>query len=40
MELLLSPKDSAAPSLAEAQEAGLLPTYDGVRQHLSGLRVS
>ncbi|MEO6116566.1 MAG: dTDP-4-dehydrorhamnose 3,5-epimerase [Pseudolysinimonas sp.] len=27
-ELLLSPKDVAAPSLAEARTAGLLPTYD------------
>ncbi len=25
---LLSPKDDAAPSLTEAQQAGLLPTYD------------
>ena len=27
-ELLLSPKDAAAPSLAEAEQAGLLPSYD------------
>lgn len=27
MELLLSPKDTAAPSLAEAHDAGLLPSY-------------
>jgi dTDP-4-dehydrorhamnose 3,5-epimerase len=27
-ELLLSPKDLAAPSLAEARAAGLLPSYD------------
>jgi dTDP-4-dehydrorhamnose 3,5-epimerase len=28
LELLLSPKDLAAPTLAEAAEQGLLPTYD------------
>jgi dTDP-4-dehydrorhamnose 3,5-epimerase len=28
MEPLLSPKDSAAPSLSEAREQGLLPTYE------------
>lgn len=28
MELLLSEKDRAAPSLAEAEEQGLLPSYD------------
>ena len=27
-ELLLSPKDAAAPSLAEAEQRGLLPSYD------------
>lgn len=27
-ELLLSPKDLAAPTLAEAREAGMLPSYD------------
>jgi dTDP-4-dehydrorhamnose 3,5-epimerase len=27
-ELLLSPKDAAAPSLAEAESRGLLPSYD------------
>jgi dTDP-4-dehydrorhamnose 3,5-epimerase len=27
-ELLLSPKDLAAPTLAEAQAQGLLPSYD------------
>ena len=28
VEPLLSPKDAAAPTLAEAQQAGLLPSYD------------
>ena len=28
LELLLSPKDTAAPLLTEAVEAGLLPTYE------------
>jgi dTDP-4-dehydrorhamnose 3,5-epimerase len=28
IESLLSPKDTAAPSLAEAAESGLLPSYD------------
>ena len=28
LELLLSPKDAAAPTLAEAAEQGLLPYYD------------
>jgi dTDP-4-dehydrorhamnose 3,5-epimerase len=28
LEPLLSPKDAAAPTLAEAQQAGLLPSYD------------
>ena len=32
MALLRSPKDTAAPSLAEARDAGLLPTYDEVRR--------
>ncbi len=40
MELLMSPKDAAAPSLSEAREAGLLPTYDGVRRYLESLRVA
>ena len=30
-ELLLSPKDTEAPSLAEAAASGLLPTWDGAR---------
>jgi dTDP-4-dehydrorhamnose 3,5-epimerase len=34
-ELLLSPKDTEAPSLAEAAAAGLLPTWDETRAHYS-----
>lgn len=34
---LLSPKDAAAPTLAEAMEAGLLPSYDECRRHYVGL---
>lgn len=34
----LSAKDAAAPTLEEAAAAGLLPTYDGWVEHLSGLR--
>jgi dTDP-4-dehydrorhamnose 3,5-epimerase len=30
-EALLSPKDTAAPGLSEAAEAGLLPTWDAMR---------
>jgi dTDP-4-dehydrorhamnose 3,5-epimerase len=36
-ELLLSPKDTEAPSLAEAAESGLLPTWDDVRAHYDAL---
>lgn len=35
---LLSPKDTAAPSLAEAAESGLLPTYDECRAFYASLR--
>ena len=35
--LLLSPKDTEAPSLAEAREAGLLPTWDQVAAHYASL---
>jgi len=31
-ELLLSPKDSEAPTLAEAHAAGLLPSYEAARE--------
>jgi dTDP-4-dehydrorhamnose 3,5-epimerase len=34
---LLSPKDQAAPSLAEARELGLLPTYAACREFYSSL---
>ena len=34
---LLSPKDQAAPSLAEAREQGLLPTYAACREFYSSL---
>lgn len=30
---VLSPKDEAAPSLAEAERAGILPSYDACRAH-------
>lgn len=36
-ELLLSPKDTEAPSLAEARDAGLLPTWEEVSAHYSTL---
>lgn len=32
VEPLLSPKDAAAPTLAEAEASGLLPSYDAYRQ--------
>jgi dTDP-4-dehydrorhamnose 3,5-epimerase len=35
---LLSPKDAAAPPLAEAAAAGLLPSYDECRQFYAELR--
>lgn len=37
-EVRLSPKDLAAPSLAEAAEAGLLPTWDECRAYYDSLR--
>lgn len=36
-ELLLSPKDAAAPTLTEAAEQGLLPTWDGMRDFYATL---
>lgn len=36
-ELLLSPKDTDAPSLAEARDSGLLPTWDAVRAFYTSL---
>jgi epimerase EvaD len=35
---VLSPKDTAAPTLAEAAEQGLLPTYDECRAFYATLR--
>ncbi|MFE6287095.1 dTDP-4-dehydrorhamnose 3,5-epimerase [Streptomyces sp. NPDC057877] len=35
---VLSPKDAAAPSLAEARRTGLLPSYDACRAHYERLR--
>lgn len=37
---LLSPKDAAAPTLAEAQRQGLLPSYDECRARYDALRSS
>jgi dTDP-4-dehydrorhamnose 3,5-epimerase len=39
-ELLLSPKDTEAPSLAEAAASGLLPTFDAARQFYASLNTS
>lgn len=36
-ELLLSPKDTEAPSLAEAAASGLLPTWEAARAHYDSL---
>ncbi len=38
LELVLSDKDAAAPSLAEAQAQGLLPSYDAYLTHTAALR--
>lgn len=38
MELLLSPKDAAAPTLAQAAEQGLLPRYDECVAFIEELR--
>ena len=37
MEFTLSDKDAAAPSLFEAVRAGMLPSYDKVKEWVSGL---
>jgi epimerase EvaD len=37
-DALLSPRDTGAPSLAEAAEQGLLPTYEACRQFYASLR--
>lgn len=38
MEVLLSPKDEAAPTLAQAQQSGLLPRYEDYLSHTAMLR--
>lgn len=38
MELLLSPKDEAAPTLAQAEQSGLLPLYEDYLSHTATLR--
>jgi dTDP-4-dehydrorhamnose 3,5-epimerase len=38
VEPLLSPKDAAAPSLAEALSAGILPTWESTQAYVAGLR--
>ncbi len=38
VEPLLSPKDAAAPTLASAESAGLLPSYDECRAYYESLR--
>lgn len=40
IELLLSPKDEAAPTLAEAAAVGLLPTWDDARRYYEMLAAS
>ena len=39
VEPLLSPKDQAAPTLAEAQRAGLLPSYDACVSYTASLGI-
>jgi dTDP-4-dehydrorhamnose 3,5-epimerase len=38
VELLLSPRDRAAPTLAEARDAGALPSYDDCQRYYRQLR--
>ena len=38
LEPLLSEKDAQAPTLAEAQQAGLLPSYDEALGYVASLR--
>jgi dTDP-4-dehydrorhamnose 3,5-epimerase len=40
IELVLSAKDAAAPTLADARRAGLLPVYADCQAYLQGLRKS
>jgi dTDP-4-dehydrorhamnose 3,5-epimerase len=37
VDFVLSDKDLAAPTLAEAAESGLLPTWDACREYIAGL---
>ena len=39
-EALLSPKDTDAPTLREAQAAGLLPTWDAMRSYYDSLKTA
>ncbi|MEU8266257.1 dTDP-4-dehydrorhamnose 3,5-epimerase [Sphaerisporangium sp. NPDC049002] len=39
LEPLMSPKDVAAPTLAQAMEKGLLPRYEDCQAYYAGLRV-
>jgi dTDP-4-dehydrorhamnose 3,5-epimerase len=39
-EPVLSDKDAAAPSLAEARAAGLLPSYRDCQAHTAALRAA
>jgi dTDP-4-dehydrorhamnose 3,5-epimerase len=39
-EPLLSPKDTDAPSLRDAQESGLLPTWDAMRAYYDSLKTA
>ena len=38
VEVVLSPKDEAAPTLAAAKDSGLLPSYDACLRHYESLR--
>mgnify|MGYP000849201895 FL=1 len=38
LELLLSPKDTAAPTLRQALDQGLLPEFTACQEHTDGLR--
>jgi dTDP-4-dehydrorhamnose 3,5-epimerase len=40
LDPVLSDKDAAAPSLAEAQSAGLLPTYEACQAYVTKLRAT
>lgn len=38
LDPVLSPKDTAAPTLSQARQAGLLPSYDACRKFVGSLR--